>query len=276
MMEWTTPLSFSLRAGKLAYDHRHKLQRCFTWIKVYFDIGSTQVVMTGVPGAGKTLLSGQMDEKGRGLYFDKPGESVNVEVTSLTLGNLSKVLRVLPGQMGYRTRGEIDAYQKNKGLEGVIHVVDFGYSSPRDAVLAQSLINDGFTTVEELRQRNLQLEIDALRHELANIRRLLVQSQNLKWLLIAVNKVDLYPDRVAQALSHYHPAGDSVFSTALRELQNEIGKNNLSIYIAQTCAKQTDFTWNGEVAKSSLPHDKQDDILREFMKTIAIIAEIHE
>ena len=156
-------------------------------------------------------------------------------------------------------------------------MVDFGFSSPRDPVLADSLIQvDGLDSIEKLRARNLSLEVDALKLELANIRRLLAQRSNLKWLLIAVNKIDLYPSQKASALSHYHPNGDSAFGSALRSLQHDIGKDNLGIYIAGSCAYEADFKWNDAVAPSSLPRQEQDLILRDFMKSVAMITRIHE
>lgn len=276
-MEWATPVSLTVRAGKLAFDNRHTIQRYWTLAKAYVDAGSTQVVVTGMPGAGKSLLNAQMHGRARDLYFEEPGESTKVETDAVTLGEWTKLVRVLPGQAGYRTHGEIRAFQDNGKLEGVIHVVDFGYSAPRDQTLAESLVkNDGLETIEQLRARNLSLEIDSLKLELANIRKLLAQHSSLKWLLIAVNKVDLYPDQLNLALSHYHPDGSSAFGQALRSLQHDVGKDNLGIYVAGSCAYEADFKWNGAVAPSSLPRKDQDLILRDFMKSVAMITRIHE
>lgn len=276
-MEWTTPVSLTVRAGKLAFDNRHTIQRYWTLAKAYLDTGSTQIVITGMPGAGKSVLNAQMHGRARDLYFEEPGESTKVETDAVTLGQWTKLVRVLPGQAGYRSLGEIEAFQNNANLEGVIHVVDFGFSCPRDPVVAESLIkNDGLDSVLKLRERNLSLEVDALKLELANIRKLLAQHSSLKWLLIAVNKVDLYPSQKESALRHYHPDGDSAFGAALRSLQHDVGKDNLGIYIAGSCAYEADFKWNEAVAPSSLPRQEQDLILRDFMKSVAMITRIHE
>lgn len=276
-MEWTTPVSLTVRAGKFAFDNRHAIQRYWTLAKAYLDTGSTQVVITGMPGAGKSLLNAQMHGRARDLYFEEPGESTKVETDAVTLGEWTKLVRVLPGQSGYRTHGEIEAFQGNGKLEGVIHVVDFGYSSPRDPVVAETLVtNDGLDTIEKLRARNLSLEIDTLKLELANVRKLVAQHSSLKWLLIAVNKIDLYPDQMSAALAHYHPDGNSAFGEALRVLQRDVGKDNLGIYIAGSCAYEADFRWNGAVAQSALPRKKQDLVLRDFMKSVAMITRIHE
>lgn len=54
-MEWTT-VSSLVRLGKKAYDNKHLIQRYWTKMKAYLDMGATQVVITGHAGAGKTLL----------------------------------------------------------------------------------------------------------------------------------------------------------------------------------------------------------------------------
>ncbi|MBP2841200.1 GTPase domain-containing protein [Pseudomonas sp. PNP] len=271
-MEWITGLKLTAQGGIAAYKHRHYIQEYFVKAKALLNIGKTQIIVTGLPSAGKSMLVGQMHGRARELYHEAPGESKSVEVDAITLGEWTKLVRVLPGQVGYRVQGELEAFVANEALEGLIHVVDFGYSGPRDQILAGELIReDGLDTIEKLRGRNLERELEALKLELANVRKLLSGENNFKWIVIAVNKIDLFGDKLESALAHYHPSGSSSFSKELRDFQSAVGSNNVKIYVAKTCASEDDFVWANEIVKSSLGHNAQRENLRDFMKTISLI-----
>lgn len=272
-MEWITAISFTARTGVAAYGNRHFIQEYFVKAKALLNLGKTQIIVTGMPSAGKSMLIGQMHGRARELYHEAPGESKSVEVDAITLGEWTKLIRVLPGQAGYRVQGELDAFVSNEALEGLIHVVDFGYSGPRDTVVANELIRvDGLDTVSKLRVRNMGREVDALRLELANVRKLLARENNFKWIVIVVNKVDLFGGDLQDALDHYHPNGTGAFGKELRDFQAEVGRNNLKIYIAQTCAYEDDFKWGDELIESHLGHNAQKELLRDFMKTVSLIS----
>lgn len=272
-MEWITAIKYTAQAGMTVYGNRHSIQAYFVKAKAYLNLGKTQIVVTGMPSAGKSMLAGQMHGRARELYHETPGESKSVEVDAITLGEWTKLVRVLPGQVGYRAQGEIDAFIDNESLEGLIHVVDFGYSGPRDPVIAGRLIEeDGLDTIDKLRARNLALEVDALKMELANVRKLLVGPNRFKWIVIVVNKIDLFKSSLDHALAHYHPSGNSHFSRALREFQAEVGSANVKVYIANTCASEDDFRWNEELIESSLGHNAQKIVLRDFMESISLIS----
>ena len=276
-MEWTTAASAAARVGYQAYNHRRTIQKYWTKAKALVDVGDTQIVITGHAGAGKTMLAGQMHGRARELVYELPGESRDVEVAAITAGQWTKLVRVLPGQPGHRSKGELEAFYQNENLEGVIHVVDFGYVMPRDLVVKDTLINrDGVDTVDKLRARNLKLEIEYLKVLLSDIRRLQDTHGRPKWLVIAANKVDLFAADRQAALNHYHPEGTGDFGRTLKEFQWQVGAKHFEIHVSQACAYETDFSWNGNEVKSLLPRQEQDVILREFMGSIAAISETHE
>lgn len=276
LMEWTTALSLAARIGKQSYDNRYTIQKYWTHVKAYLNLGATQIVVTGHAGVGKTLLTAQMHGRARELAFDLPLESLNVEVAAVSAGSWTKLVRVLPGQDGYRSKGAIESFQDNDQLEGAIHLVDFGYQAPRDSVLANALINtDGLTTIEKLRQRNLRLELEDLRVFLTDVRRMWSTHAKPKWVVIAVNKVDLFADEREAALAHYHPAGTSAFSRMLSDFQRDLGAQNIGVYVLQACAYEKDFEWNGEVRRSLLERQEQDKILLEFTRSVAAISTAH-
>jgi hypothetical protein len=272
-MEWLTVVTFTARTGLAAYGNRHFIEEYFVKAKAFLNLGKTQIIVTGMPSAGKSMLVGQMHGRARELYHEAPGESKSVEVDAITLGDWTRLVRVLPGQAGYRVQGELDTFVNNDALEGLIHVVDFGYSGPRDPLVAGELIReDGLDTIEKLRARNLEREVDALRLELSNIRKLLASKNNFKWIVVAVNKIDLFGGRLEDALNHYHPSGTGAFGKVLKDFQAEIGRNNLNIYIAKTCAYEDDFVWGKESVKSSIAHNVQKELLREFMRSVSLIS----
>jgi len=274
-MEWTTAASFTARIGVLSYQKRHLAQEWWQKARVYLDKGSTEILVTGRPNVGKTVLVSQMLGEARGLYYELPRESRTVEVEAITLGDWTKLIRTLPGQSSLvRTTGVNDTFDENPELSGVIHVVDFGYTIPRDPTLTQSLIKDDkLTTLEYLRKYNLENEIDELKNLIVSIERSYAKQQTPKWLVIAVNKVDLFKEQLNEALLFYHPNGSSAFSKELNKLIKKLGTNSLSVYVLSTCSYEQDFEWNLEERKSLLAIQEQRAIVREFMETVTSITE---
>jgi len=276
-ISWGSASSITVRTGIAVYSNRHAIQKYWTKAKAYLDKGSAHIVITGLGGVGKTILASQMHGRARDLNYELPPESQVVEVEAITAGHWTKLVRIIPGQGLKRTKGEIANLRDNEGLEGVIHVVDFGYKMPRsDAGRATLLTVDQVDTVEKLRQRNLEDELSELQGMLRTLKQLYVDKTRPKWLIIAVNKVDLFPDQRAAALSYYHPNGDGKFGLALKGFISEIGSENMPVYVLQACAYQDDFSWNGEVIPTSLKPKDQNVILREFMEAVAVISEVHE
>lgn len=272
-IEWTTAASLSFKFGKQGFDNRFVIQKYWTKVKAYMDVGATQIVVTGHSGAGKTNLANQMHGRARDVNYQSPGESKSVEVADIQAGKWAKLVRVLPGQDGYRTKGVIDTFQTNEGLEGVIHLVDYGYAKPRNPTLCSSMIKDGVSTVELLRNSNLKKELQALTVMLSDVRRMHSEKKRPQWVVIAVNKIDLYPDDRNEALEYYHPDGTSEFSKLLHEFLLEIGSVNVSIHVVQACAYEQDFEWNTHRVKSGLERQEQNQILRDFTTAIAMISE---
>lgn len=275
-MEWTTAASLAARIAKGSYDNRHFLQKLWKHTQARLDFGETQIVVTGHANVGKTLLIKQMTGEARELDFSCP-KSLSVETQAVTLGEWTKLTRVLPGQIGVRDIGEIDAFYNNKSLEGVIHVVDFGYTLPRELASSENLfLSKNIKTIEELRKKNLANEIQTLKDTLSTIRKSIAKNSRPKWLIIAVNKVDLFFDDRISALDFYHPGGKSAFSDALNEFLAHVGKANLPVYVIQTCASDMDFTWNNTTIVSNLKNSAQNSILQEFIAATAIITESHQ
>jgi len=273
-IEWTTAASLSYRLGKQGYDNRYIIQQFWTKLKAYLDVGETQIVVTGHSGAGKTNLANQMHGRARDFNYQLPGESKFVEVANIQAGNWAKLVRVLPGQDGFRTKGAINTFQENDTLEGVIHLVDYGYNKPRDIMQGSEMIKrDRILSIKQLRENNLKKELQALIVMLNDVRKLFSEKKRPKWIVIAVNKVDLYPNERNDALEYYHPDGTSDFSKLLREFLLDIGSMNISVHVVQSCAYEQIFEWNNHIVNSCLMKQEQNKILSEFTSAVAAISE---
>lgn len=275
-IEWTTAARVAFQGTKQAYDNRHIIQKYWTKALAKFNKGSTDVVVTGHSAAGKSFLVAQLHGRARELFFEDPKESLKVEVEALTIGEWARLVRVLPGQPGRRVVGEMESIDTNRDLQGVIHVVDFGYVSPRDPAQAKSLLlRDGLDTIDKLREHNLKGEIRDLTLLIGSILKARSNFNRPNWLAIIVNKVDLFPHLLDETLAYYHPDGTGAFGKELSRLQGQLGSDSFGIYIVPACANETDFAWNDQTVKSALARDDQDKMLRELVKSLAHISEKH-
>lgn len=276
MIEWTTAASMTARTGIAAYQNRHLLQG---WIKktlAHFDFGSTEILVTGRPSVGKTVLVNQVQGDGRNWEYKLPNISTSTETDAVKFGNWTKLIRTLPGQDNKtRITGINRSFDDNLNLLGVIHTVDFGYTIPRDATICESLIKESkIDTIQKLRDYNLLIEIEELKKIITTIEINHVKQGTPKWLIIAVNKVDLFSDKLDEALSFYHPSGKSAFSMELNKLTNKLGEYNFSIYVIATCAYKASFEWNGESCTSKFFQQEQEKLMSDFINTVGIISEI--
>jgi hypothetical protein len=270
-MEWFSA-GTAVRASTTLWQHKERIHKWWKSLLAYYNLGRTQIVVTGHSSVGKTALVAQMLTSGKTLFFEQPEESIKTDVEAIVLHRWAKIVRVLPGQIGRRTDDEVEAFQNNPSLEGVIHVTDFGHVVPRDPVIARArLRDDGLDTLEKLRKANLDSEIQALSEVLQNIRLARSRFSGPKWLVIAVNKVDLYPDRIEEALDWYHPSGTSEFAKRLREFQAMLGGSTFGIYVVRSSVNATPLEWNQDTRTCQYTALEQGNVVKELMNSLAVI-----
>ena len=272
-MEWTSAASLSFRLGKKAYDERHLIQKFWTHLKAHYDFGRTEIGVTGHANAGKTILTDQLHGKASEIFYEIPKESTTVEVNSIKLGEWHKLVRVLPGQDGYRATGAVEVFQKNEDLNGIIHLVDFGYNKPRDPTIIKSMIEiDGIESIEKLRELNLNHEMRVLESLLTDLDRSITSNKTPKWLIFAVNKCDLFPNSLDDALSYYHPDGAGRYGKRVAEFISQIGKRSIPTFVVKSCAREENFEWNGVNLESSLEINERSDILKNLFELVATVS----
>lgn len=273
-MEWTTLASFGARTAVSTYSNRKYIQLAWIWGLAKLNLGKTDIVITGDAGAGKSMLAGHMHGEARKLFFKTPDESINVETSAIVIGSTPKLVRVLPGQKGRRTKGEIDSIDENKKLEGIIHVVDYGHVTPRDPVQIRQSIEQFESNFEEFQKHNLNREVSTINSLADAIIKTHCKYRTPKWIIIAVNKIDLFESNLSEALNFYHPQGGSPFGDILKDLQARVGSNAIEIYIVPCCAHEIDMTWGDTTIESKLPRQKQKEYLENFIEVVKRVLEI--
>ncbi|WP_324680943.1 GTPase domain-containing protein [Hymenobacter sp. GOD-10R] len=256
------------------YQHRQLIQHW--WIKFLANIkmGSTDIVIVGPPAVGKTVLSKCLHGQAPEFGFKLPGASTTVETEAIALGKWTQLVRVIPGQESTeRTNGLWEAFHQSETLEGVIYVVDWGYSSPRNELLQGSLVRDeGLDTIDKLRNYNLKNELSDIKDIMGKIRDLQNQYRRPKWVLFIVNKADLFVDKINDAQMYYSLDFDSEFTRIVKEYINIIGTMNVKVDTLPMCSWPEPFVWNGNTIKSSLGGKPLENALA--MRVISKIAEL--
>ncbi len=167
-----------------------------------------------------------------------------------------------------------EAFTKHNRLEGVIHVVDWGYTLVRDEIVANKMIEeDKIDTIEKLRELNLNNELREFENICSRIKEAHSLGKGPKWLVIAVNKADLYIEEIAQAQKYYHVEMESDFTDNLNQLKKQIGENNIHAISVPVCSWETDFEWNDQIVKTNIGGtDKRRALFRHFIQQISRIA----
>ncbi len=195
----------------------------------YPGINRIPIVITGASGAGKTeiwrrltgrdapdALSRRVDE---GYLFRSPSvgrRKSRVAITTIPGQNSKERLRDLAFYFSPRVR-----------LVGVVFVASFGFNRiwPGQSNLVGNQLGD--YTIEGLGQRNIQEELVSFRDVCGRLLNRHIEDRNLPmpWLLVLVNKADLFISAIDQARAYYlpAPAHSSPFDREAHHLANEVG-----------------------------------------------------
>ena len=113
--------------------------------------------MAGRSGVGKSILVDRIRLADRDWTWRPPGRSLEVESHILRFGRWARIVRIVPGDtMQERDLGIHEAFSSHDELEGVVYVVDWGFTLERDQVVRKAYISeDGLNTIEKFREFNL-------------------------------------------------------------------------------------------------------------------------
>lgn len=199
---------------------------------------STKIIVTGMAGAGKSYLFESIVQESKNKKMKRPGQSVKGEDHVLYLGNgmLPKKITIIPGQnMAVSTDLKNKKIDNNDKLEGIIHVMDFGYNSPRDQYSASNYQSKGIYTFEGLREYNLNVELEYF-NDLVD--RLSALRYKPKWLCLVLSKTDLY--KSSDAIKYYET--NQRFKEILHKLFKIFEKDQVAFFLP-TCSDISSLTY---------------------------------
>ncbi|MGY3965092.1 hypothetical protein [Aeromonas veronii] len=271
---WTELVPTVAKPAVYAYKYRHAIHE--QWIKalVMLGKGSADVIVTGRPGAGKSVLAAHYHGEANSLDWKLPEPSADVEIKPITIGDWTKIVSVIPGQNSTERAKALDtALNSTDALEGIIHVVDWGYTAVRDDAIRMSMIESkGLDTVSKVRDHNLELELQEFKRLLEAVKLSISNGRGPKWIAIAVNKVDLYESSITEAKKYYHPNCGSVFAEAIKDLYETVGSSNVKVLSIPVCAQPEAFEWNKEKVTPQIDSVmKQRNYLRVFVDNMALL-----
>jgi tRNA U34 5-carboxymethylaminomethyl modifying GTPase MnmE/TrmE len=268
----TVPWNLLIRSSFTAYQKRHLLQHLWKNLLTFSDLGKTNIVVLGRPAVGKSVLTSKLYGEANDFSWELPDTSSQVESRAIQLGEWTSLVRVIPGQTTTESDIGIDeAFNKHNELEGVMFVADWGFTGVRDNTLKESMIkNYKIDTLEKLRQHNLKSELAYFKRTCDKIREAYSCGRKIKWLLIVLNKVDLFSESVEDAMNYYYSNPESPFVEVLNETLKSIGELNIKCAIMPISAWQSDFQWNDEKVKTNLGGtDIERELFRELITKIA-------
>lgn len=260
------------RPAVYVYKNRHAIQAYWVKTLIVLGKGCTDVLITGRPGAGKSVLAAHYHGEANNLDWTLPDTSSDVEIKPIAIGEWTKIVSVVPGQNNSERAKALDlALNDNDSLDGIIHVVDWGYTAVRDDSIKKSMIEHrGLDTIDKVRTHNLELEVEEFKKIIESIKISKMNNRGPKWIAIAINKVDLYETDIKNAAQYYHPDCGSPFAKVITDLYETIGKTNIKVVVIPVCAQPESFEWNTEKAIPQIDSvTKQRNYLRQFIDKMA-------
>jgi hypothetical protein len=188
------------------------------------------VAVTGMTGVGKSAL---VDRLSRHTTSQGPAEvgSAVMERRTRTAGRLRGFrFRVVPGENAATRLGALDHVFHDEAVDGVLHVVANGYATGRRTagITGPAMVD---------REEQLARELEDWTITAHRIAAMAVRRETPTWLIIAVTKVDLYPDEIESVVRAYSPGSGTPFGRKLDELRALAGAAKLSVDVLPVCAE---------------------------------------
>jgi hypothetical protein len=180
------------------------------------------VAVTGMTGVGKTQLANRLARRTPGDGVAEVGSAVMERRTRRSARLQGFRFLVVPGDNAATRLGALDEVFHDEPVDGVIHVVANGWATPRRVA---GTTGTGSATREE----QLAAELEDWTITAHRIASMAVRRDRPVWLVVAVTKVDLYPDELDDVLRYYSPGSGSQFGDKLDELRALAGGARLSV-----------------------------------------------
>ncbi|MFH0174990.1 GTPase domain-containing protein [Streptomyces cacaoi] len=260
--------TLAVRASMTAYSERQQIAS--TWHRIITKIMHRQssIAITGVGGVGKTVLSDYLSGDGLSIHYSPPGRSVNQERKELYSSKRLTALTIVPGQVSPQKDKSLDElFDGQRRVDGVIHVVSNGFITLREQD-ARELAQE-HNDLERFREFQRNKEVEEFKELIGHVKSSHRKGKGPSWLLLAVNKVDLYYEDTSLkgAYRHYAAPGGQFFA-CLDQLGASLGRTDFEWDALPVCASLSNFIWEEEGVPSRLLPDQRNKLLLGLLKAI--------
>jgi hypothetical protein len=262
--EWVVP------AAGLIIDHHDKALSAWDKASTALVGKKSQVVITGMAGSGKTVLFDHITGRAFRKNYLPPGKSQSVESGGHKAKGKRLRISVVPGQESNpRMEALRDLFGQKTRVDGVVHVVANGFIDVREEHARRVLLEDhDLKTTQRFRDYQFGKELEDLDATCDVIRAAFQHHDRPKWLIVAVNKVDLFHEELVQARERYSPSAQSSFSRRLAQLQQQLGTDHFRWEAVPVCSWPENFVWNGKTRHSRLNLGQRNYFLNHFTKQL--------
>jgi GTPase SAR1 family protein len=238
--------SWILPAAEQLYEHREDIQSSFQKVSAFLSREKSTIVITGLPGVGKTVLSDYLTDVAYKKGYASPSTSTKLETRKTSIEKQRLEFKVIPGQGSSARLDALDEFfndDETSSIDGVIHVVANGMSFVRNEFTPKLRSVD---SLADYQRERFEEEIRDLNEVCELIRKSFRNKLKPSWLLVAVTKVDLYYDTIETARDRYSIQGQSEFSNRIRTLSNQVGSDNFYWDALPFCGRLDDFTFGNQ------------------------------
>lgn len=263
--EWAVPVLI----GK-AIEHRSKIEEIWNNVSNWLLGEKRSIAFTGMPGIGKTVLFEHVSGAAYRPGYRYPEPSVAAESGKIPSAKKRLRVTVVPGdQSTPRLEALEDLFNGKHTVDGIVHVVAYGFAEVRDEFAREALVKEGkLETLEQFLQQQKAAELADLEQTCDLIRNAKREIGKPKWMLVAATKVDLFQDSLDEVRRYYSPHGDSLFTSRLQKLMSQVGSDNFRWDARPVCSCIEDFTWNTETRNSTLNNEQRDAYVANFAKAL--------
>lgn len=263
------PWTLGAAAGaRVAIQQNPEITR--TWRRLVRTLRGDRavIVMTGLPGVGKSVLFDLLTDKASKDGYVLPQQSIQIESGKRKRKGLRIVLRVIPGQNNpIRDRGLRSVSSGRGEVSGLLHVVANGYTTLRSQWAEQYASTS--VTLETFRAEQRQREIADLEETLGRLRESMAHRRETVWIVIAVNKVDLFSDQAELAeAQHFYEATTGEFQAAINRFKHTVGSDNVHVRVLPVSAWTENFKFGDYTKESKISRGQQVGLTSELARTI--------
>jgi energy-coupling factor transporter ATP-binding protein EcfA2 len=265
---WKEIVPKFIRVPLTLYKNRVSIERWVKRAQVIANLGKTNIAVLGRSGVGKSVLLQRLNGLPGKVNWNPPPPSREVEPAVLDVNGRAQIVRVIPGQTSReRYNGLHESLGKHRSVRGVIYVTDWGYTDERKkAVKTDMIAQQGLNTVAKIRDFNLERERRDFELVCERIRESVSRLGCPHWLMIVVNKADLFMNQIDEARAYYHPSGMSSFTAPLIRLINYVGASHLRCDAVPLSSWGESFEWGEETVPTRLAEVEARALIQNFVK----------